>query len=159
MRCLTALSLALAGFLLTCCRMEGQAVKQCVFVTQQAAEAVYGGHLNPGREMGMVCVYQADGEGNKGVLVSASSFPATVPAVTLAQLYDAMIHLRPTDTVVPIGGLGDKASYVTSKDKTEAFVEVIYHNSIIGVTVDTNPSNSNFKDALIQLARQVMQKL
>jgi len=25
--------------------------------------------------------------------------------------------------------------------------------------VDTNPSNSNFKDALIQLARQVMQKL
>lgn len=154
------LSIALAGFVLTShsASAGGQAVTHCGFITQQQAEAVFGGHLSAGREMGMGCVYSFGGSDEKGVLVAASTFPRGMAPGALSQMYDSMIHSNPTDTAVPLSGLGDKASYVTSKDKTEATVEVMYHNSIIGVTAYSS-SNPNLKDALIQAARQVMQKL
>jgi hypothetical protein len=154
------LSIAFAGFVLTfhSATAAGQAVKQCGFITQQQAEAIFGGHLSAGREMGVACAYSFGGGYEKGVLVSVSTFPGVIAPGALSQMYDSMIHSNPTDTAVPLGGLGEKASYVTSKDKTEATVEVMYHNSIIGVTSNSS-SNPNLKDALIQAVRQVMQKL
>ncbi|MGD0912351.1 MAG: hypothetical protein ABR928_10660 [Terracidiphilus sp.] len=160
MKRLTVLSLVLAGSLFAChhptavAAAQGQLPKNCGLITQQEAETVFGGHLNPARDLGVGCTYSADEHYEKGVLVSL------VPPMGVASgetYYDAVLKSDPTATAVPVGGLGDKAHFITSKDGSTVTLQVLYHNSVAVISATTS-KNPNLKAALTQAIRQMMQK-
>jgi hypothetical protein len=165
MKRLTILSLILAGSLIAChhptaatAAAQGQPVKHCGYITQQTAEAVYGGHLNPAREMGMGCTYFADEDGQKGVLVTLIPPMGAAVGTTEMTFYDSMLKSDPTSTAVPVGGLGDRAHFITTKDGSMVSLQVLYHNSVAAIAA-SNSKNPNLKADLIQAMRQMMQKL
>lgn len=160
MRRLTVLSLVIAGSLIAChhpttaAAAQGQPVTNCALITQQEAETVFGGHLNAARDIGVGCTYSADEQYEKGVLVS---LVPPMGATTGTTYYDALLKSDPTATAVPVGGLGDRADLITSKDGSTLTLQVLYHNSVAVISATTS-KNPNLKAALTQAIRQMMQK-
>ena len=132
-------------------------MEHCGYITQQTAEAVCGGHLNPSREMGVGCMYTLDGHDEKGVLVSVSPPLETAVGMTEMTLYNEMLHSDATAPIVPVSGLGDKANFVTSKDGSMVTLEVLYHSPVAAIGASYS-NNRNLKAALTQAMRQMMQK-
>jgi len=151
----------LAVVLLTCnhTAAAGQSPKPCEFFTKQAAEAIFGAPLDPGHDTAMSCTYPvAGGDDQKGLMVDFIPPSGASPGMNMSETYDNLIHQDPTAVAVPIGGMGEKANYLTSQDKTQATVQVLYHNTIVGIVATSSP-NPNLKASLIQAVRQMTQKL
>jgi hypothetical protein len=136
-----------------------QPPKPCEFFTKQAAEAIFAAPLDPGNETEMSCTYAgAGGDDQKGLMVNFISPSGASARMSMQETYDNLIHQDPTSTAVPISGMGDKALYITSQDSSQAAVEVLYHNTIVGILA-TSSHNPKLKAALIEGVRQMMQKL
>ena len=151
----------LAAFLLTChhATAAGQSPKPCALFTKQAAEAIFGAPLDPGHATVVSCTYAgAGGDDQKGLMFNLIPASGTSPGMSMSETYDNLIHQDPTSTAVPINGMGEKAHYVTSQDHSQAAVEVLYHNTIVGILA-TSSNNPNLKTALIDAVRQMMRKL
>jgi hypothetical protein len=107
----------------------------------------------------MSCTYSgAGGDDQKGLMVDLIPSSGASAGMDMSETYDNLIHQDPTAIAVPISGMGDKAHYVTSKDNSQATVQVLYHNTIVGIMATSSP-NPNLKAVLIQAVRQLMQKL
>lgn len=151
----------LAVLLFTChhAAAAGQPPKPCEFLTKQAAEAIFGAALDPGHDTVLSCTYAGPGgDDQKGLMVNFIPPSGASEGMSMPETFDNLIHQDPTATVVPIGGMGDKADFITSKDMTAVAVEVLYHNTIVGIMANSSP-NPKLKAALIQAVRQMMQRL
>jgi hypothetical protein len=160
MKRLASLSLVLVGMLFAghSAAAAGPPPKPCEFFAKQTAEAIFGAPLDPGQEKVMNCAYSAGGDDEKGLMVDFIPSAGASAGMSVADAYDNLIHQDPTATDVPVSGLGERADFLTSKDHTQATVQVMYHGAIVGILVTSSP-NPNIKAALIEAVRQMMQKL
>ena len=136
-----------------------QAPKPCGFFTKQAAESIFGAPLDPGRDTVMSCTYSGvDGDDQKGLMVNVIPSSGASAGMNMPETYDNLIHQDPTSTQAPLDGLGNKAHYITSKDHSQVAVEVLYHNTIVGIMATSSP-NPKLKVGTDPGRSAMMQKL
>lgn len=125
-------------------------------MTQQAAAAVFGGPVAPGRvEMGTPgmtdCRFDVNG-GNDFAEIGVMDMSAEgMPGLAMFQVLTS--QKEPGHTIEPVSGLGEAASF--NKGPEDGTLSVLYHNKILLVSA-THSKNPGLKAALIQAAKQAL---
>jgi hypothetical protein len=162
MKCPCVLSLALTSVLLFTCQpafAANGAIKPCDLLTQQQAEKLFGGPLDPAIGMAGICSYFGPHQDDqKGIMVTFFPAGSLGPATNVAAMYKKLLPQDPGSTIAAVSGLGDQANFITSTKDHMIILMVLYHDNIVGVGATASP-NPQIKDDLIQTIRQFMQKL
>jgi hypothetical protein len=128
---------------------SASAQSPCNLITPQIATALLGDTVQPGKEMGTLCIFShTDME---GVMVGVQ--PVGGMGDTLFNTVIAPNQNAANETVP---GLGERA--VFQKSHTESDLYILVRGKILSVAVQ-NSKNANLKGAMIQVAKTIVAHL